>query len=156
MPEPTITHLERRKIEAAVLIPVVQAFQRAIGEERANEIAREAVAGLARLDGERWAGQFAQDLSGMEELFGFFAAGGSLEIERVERSAHELRFDVTRCAYADFYRETGVPEFGYLFSCARDLTMVEGFCPGMKLERTQTIMQGAACCDFRYRLVRRE
>ena len=43
MPEPTITHLERRKIEGGVLIPMVQAFQRAIGKERANEIAREVI-----------------------------------------------------------------------------------------------------------------
>ena len=43
MAEPSITHLERRKIEAGVLIPMVQAFQRAIGKERANEIAREVI-----------------------------------------------------------------------------------------------------------------
>jgi len=53
MGEPTITHLERRKIEAGVLIPMVQAFQRAIGKERANEIAREVLLELARKDGER-------------------------------------------------------------------------------------------------------
>ena len=37
----TLTHLERRKIEARVLIPMVQAFQRAVGAERANAVARE-------------------------------------------------------------------------------------------------------------------
>ena len=39
MREPAITHLERRKIEARVLIPMGQAFQGAIGKERADEIA---------------------------------------------------------------------------------------------------------------------
>ena len=58
MPEPTITHLERRKIEGGVLIPMVQAFQRAIGKEQANEVAREVIIDLARRDGERWAEQF--------------------------------------------------------------------------------------------------
>ncbi len=47
MPEPTITHLERRRIEAGVLIPMVQAFQHALGKERANEIAREVIMELA-------------------------------------------------------------------------------------------------------------
>src|SRR5574340_150664 len=42
-----VTHLERRKIEAGVLIPMLQAFQRALGKERANEIAREAIVELA-------------------------------------------------------------------------------------------------------------
>lgn len=48
MPQPSIAHLERRKIEAGVLIPMVQAFQRAIGKERANEIARAVIVELAR------------------------------------------------------------------------------------------------------------
>jgi transcriptional regulator GlxA family with amidase domain len=56
----TITHLERRKIEAGVLIPMVQAFQRAFGKERANEVAREVIRELARQDGDRWAGQFSK------------------------------------------------------------------------------------------------
>src|SRR5690349_12054976 len=43
----SITHLERRKIEAGVLIPMVQAFQRAIGKERANEIARDVIVEMA-------------------------------------------------------------------------------------------------------------
>src|SRR5712691_4625322 len=68
MPTPTLTHLERRKIEGGVLIPMVQAFQRAIGKERANEIAREVIIELARRDGERWARQFGEDLAAMEQV----------------------------------------------------------------------------------------
>ena len=150
MPGPTITHLERRKIEAAVLIPMLQAFQRAIGEDRANEIAREVIMELARQDGERWAQQFAQDLSGMDAVFGVASGGGSLEIEQLEESAEELHFDVTRCRYAEFYKELGLPELGYLFSCGRDFAMVEGFSRDITLERTQTIMEGACRCDFRF------
>jgi len=70
MPTPTIAHLERRKIEGGVLIPMVQAFQRAIGKERANEIAREVIIELARRDGERWrrsCGEFYKEL-GLPEL----------------------------------------------------------------------------------------
>jgi hypothetical protein len=55
MAEPSITHLERRKSEAGVLISIVQVFQRAIRKERANEIARAVIFKLARKDGERWA-----------------------------------------------------------------------------------------------------
>jgi hypothetical protein len=48
MAELSITHLERRKIEAGVLIPMVQACQRPIGKERANEIARAVIFELTR------------------------------------------------------------------------------------------------------------
>ena len=109
---PAITHLERRKIEAGVLIPMVQAFQRAVGKERANEIAKEVILELARKDGERWAQQFGDDLAAMEKVSGVWAGGGSLEIKKIGKSAQTLDFDVTRCGYAEFYKELGLPELG--------------------------------------------
>lgn len=150
MPGPTMTHLERRKIEGGVMIPMVQAFQRAIGKERANEIAREVIIELARKDGERWAQQFGQDLAAMEEVSGVWAGGGSLKIEPLGKSSERLDFNVTRCQYAEFYKELGLPELGYLFHCNRDFAMVKGFSPSLTLERTQTIMEGASHCDFRF------
>jgi hypothetical protein len=150
MPQPSITHLERRKIEAGVLIPMVQAFQRAIGKERASEIAREVIVELARNDGAQWAQQFGGGLSGIERVSGLWAAGGSLGIESVGKSADRLDFNVTRCRYAEFYKELGLPELGYLFHCNRDFAMVEGFSPDLSLARTQTIMEGASHCDFRF------
>ncbi len=150
MSEPAITHLERRKIEGGVLIPMVQAFQRAIGKERANAIAREVIVELARQDGERWAAQHGKDLAAMERVSGVWSGGGSLEIRKLQESGERLDFDVTRCRYAEFYQSLGLPELGALFHCSRDFAMVEGFNPGLKLERTQTIMQGASHCDFRF------
>jgi predicted ArsR family transcriptional regulator len=150
MPQPSITHLERRKIQAEVLIPMVQAFQRAIGKDRANEIARELIIELARKDGERWAQQFGDDLPAMEKVSGVWAAGGSLGIEPIGKSVDRLDFNVTRCQYAEFYKELGLPELGYLFHCNRDFAMVEGFSPSLNLKRTQTIMEGASHCDFRF------
>ena len=151
MDMPPITHLERRRIEAGVLIPMVQAFQRAIGKERANEIAREVIAKLAREDGERWAKQYGKDLDAMRAVSGVWSAGGSLEIEPLDHDPERFEFNVTRCRYAELYKDLGLPELGYLFHCNRDFAMVAGFNPDIELERTQTIMQGAHHCDFRFR-----
>jgi len=52
MPEPAITHLERRKIEAGVMIPLVRACARAIGKQHAAEIARAVVSLPVRQDGD--------------------------------------------------------------------------------------------------------
>ena len=38
-----LSHLERRKIEAGVLIPMIKAFQQAMGVDKANEVARSVV-----------------------------------------------------------------------------------------------------------------
>jgi hypothetical protein len=52
------------------------------------------------------------------------------------------------------YRAMGLGHIGHLLSCNRDGTFAEGFEPALTLGRTQTIMQGAKRCTFRYRLRR--
>ena len=49
------------------------------------------------------------------------------------------------------YRELGLEELGYTLSCNRDGSLLAGFAPDVEFTRTQTIMQGASHCDFRYR-----
>jgi hypothetical protein len=58
---------------------------------------------------------------------------------------------VTKCRYAKFYQSLGIPELGAVLSCNRDYALIEGFNADIALTRTQTIMQGASHCDFRYR-----
>jgi hypothetical protein len=48
------------------------------------------------------------------------------------------------------YKELGIPELGKVLSCARDFALIEEFNPDIELKRTQTILEGAAFCDFRY------
>ena len=48
-------------------------------------------------------------------------------------------------------KELGEPEPGFLLVCSSDFPFAEGFGADMRLTRTQTIMQGATHCDFRYR-----
>jgi hypothetical protein len=146
----TISHLERRRIEAGVLIPMLEAFQRAFGKERANEVAREVIRELARREGSRWAGQFGRDLQGVRKVAQLWSAGGALEIQPLAANDGKLEFNVTRCRYAELYQELGLPELGALFHCSRDFAMAEGFSGDIELKRTQTLMQGASHCDFRF------
>ena len=88
----------------------------------------------------------------MKKVSKVWSDGGSLEIEWLQKSAENLDFNVTRCRYAEFYKELGLLELGYLFHCNRDFAMVEGFSRGIELRRTQTIMEGASHCDFRFRV----
>jgi len=45
----------------------------------------------------------------------------------------------------------GEPELGFLLVCTGDFAVADGFGSDIKRARTQTIMQGADHCDFRYR-----
>jgi L-2-amino-thiazoline-4-carboxylic acid hydrolase len=147
-----LSHLERRKIEAGVLIPMIKAFQQAMGVDKANEVARSVVRELAKQDGERWAEQHGRGLDGMDKVSRVWAGGGSLEIEPVRRTDTALEFNVTRCKYAEHFQALGLPELGYLIHCNRDFAMLDGFSDRLDLERTQTVMQGASHCDFRFKV----
>src|SRR5262249_48314106 len=144
--------IERREIEARIVGPLVRAFAAEIGQERTLEIvrglirdlARENGGVLARVLGERTMEAFARTLDR-------WSANGALEITILEQSPTALSFDVTRCRYAEMYRALGLADLGASLSCERDFALIEGFNPEIQLTRTQTIMEGAPCCDFRFR-----
>jgi hypothetical protein len=70
----------------------------------------------------------------------------------LELTPEKISMNVTRCRYAEMYEELGMADLGFALSCARDFALVEGFNPKIELERTQTIMEGADHCDFRFTL----
>ena len=145
--------IEQVKIQARLLVPLVKTLQAKLGEERANTIIRKALGGMFRELGERWwQAQRAPDLgSNMASAFERFAAGGALDYDVLRQSPDAYEVNVTGCRYAQFYKELGEPELGFLLVCSTDFPFAEGLGPGVKLTRTQTIMQGASRCDFRYR-----
>lgn len=150
--------IEQVKIQAQVLVPLVKALQAELGKERANAIVRKALGDLYRKFGEKWwRRQGARDLGEkLASAFDGFAAGDALDYEVVKQDPEAFDVNVTGCRYAQFYNELGVPELGFLLICSSDFAMVEGFGGDVQLTRTQTIMQGANHCDFRYALKRRE
>jgi L-2-amino-thiazoline-4-carboxylic acid hydrolase-like protein len=147
-----ISHLQRRKIEGRVLIPFIAACRRQFGDDAAKELVAAAIRNLAADDGARWAESYGTGMSSLgrvvEEVW---AGGGGMEVERLGQAEERLDFDVTRCRYAEFYKDLGLAELGYLIHCSRDHAMVAGFNRDVELTRTQTIMEGASCCDFRFR-----
>ena len=143
--------LTRREIEARILAPVIDALGQRFGRDEVVAIVREVIVTLAREQGREMA-EARQDtsLAGFGETLEPWTRDGALELEIHERNDERLSFDVTRCRYAELYRALGIPELGAVLSCNRDASLIEGFNPDVHLVRTQTIMQGARCCDFRY------
>ena len=83
---------------------------------------------------------------------GQWSAGGALKRDVLEKTNSKYNYNIVRCKYAEMYKELGLEELGFIFSCGRDGKMFGGFNPNIKFERTQTIMQGADYCDFRLSL----
>lgn len=149
--------LERRRIEASVLGPMLHAFQERFGKDETRETAQQVITDIARQQGAEMAA-----FLGSDDLVTFAAnkdpwrKGGALDVEELERSSTTYSFNVTRCGYADMYRKMGSGDLGDIFSCTRDFEFSKGFNAKIRLSRTQTIMQGASHCDFRYTLVAEE
>jgi hypothetical protein len=146
--------IEQVKIQAQVLVPLVRALQAELGEERANALVRKSLGALYQQFGEAW--WRAQGARKWDErlaiAFEKFAADDALDYEVLKQTTDTFELNVTGCRYAKFYQEMGAPELGFLLTCSADFTYVQGFGGDVQLTRTQTIMQGADHCDFRYKL----
>lgn len=145
----------QRVVEAKILAHVYETLRRSHGEA----VARKTVADTVRASAVEQAEEMAEKTraEGGEPSLAAFAAlqdlwtrGGALEVEVIERTEERFDFDVTRCRYAEMYRELGLGEIGHLLSCQRDGTFCEGYDPRIRMERAQTIMQGADRCTFRF------
>jgi hypothetical protein len=143
--------LVRREIEARILAPVIDALAREFPRERIIEIVRSVIIDIAREQGRALAESGDRSLAAFRATLGPWERDDAMRLEIVEQTDAQLAFDVTRCRYAEMYRTLGIPELGAVLSCNRDAALIEGFNPHIELSRTHTIMQGAACCDFRYR-----
>jgi hypothetical protein len=147
-----ISHLQRRKIEGRVLIPFIETLKEKLGEDAARELVDLTIQRLAVDEGARWAEIYGPGTASLRRLAEeLWAGGGGMDIQVVSQSDDHLDFNVTRCRYAEFYQEMGLADIGYRVHCNRDHAMVSGFNEGLALARSQTLMEGAACCDFRYR-----
>jgi hypothetical protein len=147
-----LTILERREIEARILGPVIRGFQEEFGSEKTLEIVRRVITELAKEGGTEMARSVGEaSLTAFAACLDRWKAGGALEIDVIEQNEERFSYNVTRCRYAELYRALGLADLGSSLSCQRDFALVEGFNPSISLTRTQTIMQGAAFCDFRYR-----
>ncbi|MFN3746660.1 MAG: L-2-amino-thiazoline-4-carboxylic acid hydrolase [Hyphomicrobiaceae bacterium] len=155
----TLPMLERRRIEATILKHVYETLK----ESHGAEVATRAVADAVRRAAIEQARQLAAAEPGGKTSMRTFIdrqaqwrMGDALTTETLHESDTRFDFNVTRCRYAEMYREMGLGEIGHLLSCQRDGTFCEGYDPRLKMTRTQTIMQGASHCDFRYRWIEGE
>ncbi len=156
IPEDTLTQkigvLTRREVEARILAPVIEALAAVFGREAVIEIVRKTIVQIAREQGSQLAEQLGgRGSSTFLASMRYWTRDNALEIDLLDQSPEKLDFNVTRCRYAEMYRALGIPELGAVLSCNRDFALIEGFNGEATLSRTQTIMEGAAHCNFRYK-----
>lgn len=143
--------LKRREIEGRIVGPLIEALGREFGRERVIEVVQEVIVRIAHEQGAQLAEVVqGKTLAHFAEGLEFWKKGDALRLDVLEQNEESLSFNVTRCRYAELYQGLGLTELGATLSCNRDFALIEGFNPDIALTRTQTIMGGAAFCNFRY------
>ncbi|UPY38049.1 L-2-amino-thiazoline-4-carboxylic acid hydrolase [Sediminicoccus sp. KRV36] len=147
----TLSILEQRRIEAAFAKGIFEEMAATLGEEQATAILTRAIVKLARQAGATIAAEApAPSIQHFADAMERWKLDDALRIEVLRQDETHFDFNVTRCRYAESYREMGLAKLGAVLSCNRDGAFCEGYDPKLKLERTQTIMGGATHCNFRY------
>jgi hypothetical protein len=158
MVDPEISLLDKARIQAQVLVPVLRALRAEIGKDKADALVRQALrdwskelfaAVGATIEGSprrKWAAMQGayNDVSAKEVTF-----------EILRHDDEVLDIDVTSCRFAEFFRALGEPELGSLLVCAGDTDIATAGEGQVSLDRAQTLMQGAPSCTFRYKFAPR-
>jgi predicted ArsR family transcriptional regulator len=143
--------IKRREIEARILAPVLAALGDEFGRERVIEIVRDTIINVAREQGAQLAAQTGgNEMADFARALAAWEKDDAMQMQVLAEDDERYEFNVTRCRYAEMYRALGIPELGAVLSCNRDFALIEGFNPQIQLTRTQTLMQGATHCDFRF------
>jgi L-2-amino-thiazoline-4-carboxylic acid hydrolase-like protein len=156
--DPKLSLLDKTRIQAQVLVPVLQALRSELGKEKADAIVKRALRDWSKqlfanigdsIDGSprrKWAAMHAAMVESTERDVAF---------EMLRQDKEALEFDVTHCRFAEFFRALGEPELGALLICESDFDIAAAGGREVTFSRDQTLMQGAPSCTFRYKFAPR-
>ena len=156
--DPTLSLLDKTRIQAQVLVPVLRGLRAELGRDKVDVIVKQALREWSKrlftaiADGIE--GSPRQKWAAIQSVFGE-VSGREVEFQILRHDDEGLDIDVTRCRFAEFFHALDEPELGALLICAADFDIVAAGDGEVSLERAQTIMQGAPRCAFRYRFAPR-
>ena len=152
MVDSDLSFLDKAKIQAQVLVPLVRALRTELGKDKADALVRQALRDWSKemfaAIGTTIEGSPRRKWAAMQGAYNDVTSR-EVEFEILRKDEAALDIDVTRCRFAEFFRELGEPELGALLVCAGDADIAAA--GGVDLDRTQTLMQGGPSCTFRYK-----
>jgi predicted hydrocarbon binding protein len=156
--DPNISLLDKTRIQAQVLVPVLGALRAELGKDKADAIVRQALRDWSKrlfaAIGDGIDGSLRRKWAAVQSVWGE-VSGKEVEVEILRHDEQAMDIDVTHCRFAEFFRALGEPELGALLICEADFDIAAVGEGAVSLERAQTIMQGAPSCTFRYKFAPR-
>jgi hypothetical protein len=155
---PELSLLDKTRIQAQVLVPVLRALRAELGKDKADALVKQALRDWSRqlfaAIGDGVEGSARRKWATVQSAWNDVTAR-EVEFETLRHDDEALELDVTRCRFAEFFRALGEPELGALLICEADFDVVAVGGRAVSLERAQTIMKGAPSCTFRYKFAPR-
>lgn len=149
-----VPYIEQKKIQAVVLAPFLKALYEKYEKEDIKKILLDVIDEIAYQEGVDFfannSGTTIDKIVKQGEYFAASSDGPAIDVEPVSMSETDIRIDITRCAYADYFKSIGETELGEILACCPDFSRTEGYNAGVTLERPDTIMCGAEKCGFHY------
>ena len=142
-----LTIHERMTIQMEYAVPLVRDLQRILGVDTVNRALEERIEVSTKAAAETSTSE--PNLRAMAAGTEVYAAGDALDYEVLAADDERFEMNVTRCGYKEMMERLGARDIGHLLICNLDFPMAAE--AGLLLDRTQTCMQGASHCDFRYR-----
>ena len=156
--DPKLSLLDKVRIQAQVLVPVLRALRAELGKDKADAIVKQALRDwsqqLFAAIGDGIEGSPRRKWATIQSIWGE-VSGREVEVETRRHDKEALDMDVTRCRFAEFFRALGEPDLGALLICEADFDIASVGDGEVSLERAQTIMRGAPSCTFRYKFAPR-
>jgi hypothetical protein len=156
--DPKVSLLDKTRMQAQVLVPVLRALRAELGKDKADAIVKQALRDWSKqlfaAIGDGIDGSPRRKWAAIQDVWGE-VSGREVEFEILRHDQEALDIDVTQCRFADFFRALGEPELGALLICEVDFDVVSAGESEVSLDRAQTIMQGAPSCTFRYKFAPR-
>ena len=156
--DPKVSLLDKVRIQAQGLVPVLRSLRAELGKDKADAIVTQALRDwsqqLFAAIGDGIEGSPRRKWATIQSVWGE-VSGREVEVETRRHDKEALDMDVTRCRFAEFFRALDEPDLGALLICETDFDIASVGDGKVSLERTQTIMQGAPSCTFRYKFAPR-
>ena len=146
--EKILLDLLKRKmtVMADIAVELLHAMEKNFGS-RAREVVREIIH-QQEFEAHQNAGNPETDLRGFCAMVDKTAVGTHIW-KKTEDQSHSIDYRLTRCIYAEIFRELEEPKLGFMM-CARDGPWVKSYNPKLAFKRTKTLMNGDEICDNTY------
>jgi len=124
--DPKVSVLNKTRMQAQVLVPVLRAFRTELGRGKADAILKRAWRNWSKqlfaAIGDGIEGSPRRKWTTIDSVFGE-VSGNEVEVKILRHEKEALDIDGGRCRFAEFFRTLGEPELGALLICETDFNI---------------------------------